>query len=61
MFDYYLVEDDGTTTAIAELPTQVIRDLLEDGIEVIQEGITEYQLLERLRIELVARAICGRA
>jgi hypothetical protein len=54
MQDAYLVEDDGTETAVADLPTWLIHDLIKDGIEPIS-AVTEDEFLERLRIELVVR------
>lgn len=56
MQDHYLVDDDGTRTAIADLATWEIIELLRDGVEVIRD-VTEDQFMERLRIELVAREI----
>lgn len=56
MQDHYLVDDDGTRTAIADLPTWLILELLHDGVDVIQD-VTEDQFMERLRIELVVREL----
>ena len=46
---HYLVEDDGTRTAVADLPTSTIAALLRDGVEPLRD-VTEDQFMERLRI-----------
>lgn len=56
MQDHFFVDDDGTRTAVADLPTWLIRELLRDGVDVIRD-VTEDQFMERLRIELVARRL----
>jgi len=56
MQDHHLVEDDGTRTAVSDLPLAKILELLVDGVEVI-EGLTEKDFLDRLEIELVRRRL----
>ena len=60
MRDYRWITDDGRSTPVREMPTSEITGILLDGaVELINPGPgeTSEAIMERLRIELVARSM----
>lgn len=62
MRDRYYIDEAGKLFAVAELPTQLIHELLT-GPLILHDpeiGESEENVRERLRIELTARGLEGR-
>lgn len=59
MRDYYHVDDSGARTPVAQMDTSDIRDCLENGFSILNDGCgeTAEDVIERLRIELLIRAL----
>lgn len=59
----YACDCDGKMTPVEKMPTAIIMDCLRDGVNLrgdVPPGLTEWHVMERLRIELVARKLEGR-
>ena len=60
MQDHYFI-DDGTKTAVSDMPLATVHELLRTGGLPLSAAATHESIMERLRIELVARRLDGRA
>ena len=58
MRDHYYVGKDGSRTAVADLPTPMIHEILRDGVYVVHKdhpGERTESVVERLQLELFIR------
>lgn len=61
MQDYFVCREDGSESAVAEMPTSEIEEMLAgDRTVEPRDGYPRHLIIERLEIELVAREIEGR-
>lgn len=61
MQDYFVCREDGSESAVAEMPTAEILDMLAgDRTVEPRDGYPRELIIERLKIELIAREIEGR-
>lgn len=61
MQDHCFIDDNGVCYAVSDIPLATVHELLQVGVLSLDAETTENEIMERLRIELVARRLDGRA